>query len=54
MKINFSDSRFKQLSEEAREKDISIPKLINIILNDHYKYSHAGVEQNDRSEGKPK
>ena len=44
MKINFSTDRFEQLLNEAREKDVSIPKLIDVILNEHYKDSHIGVE----------
>ena len=52
MKINFSETRFKQLLEEARNKEISIPKLINQILETHYKYSYKGVEQNVGNKGK--
>lgn len=47
MKINFSSIRFEQLLNEAKEKEVSIPKLIDTILDDHYKDSHEGVEQHE-------
>ena len=50
MKINFRDERFQQLLSEAQELDVSIPKLIDSILENHYshKYSHTGVEEIER------
>ena len=54
MKINFCEKRFKELLTESKDKKISIPNLINKILDKHYNYSYEGVEQNGRSEGKTK
>jgi hypothetical protein len=47
MKINFREGRFQQLLLEAKSLNVSIPKLIDIILEAHYtnKYSHKGVNK---------
>ncbi|MCP4989206.1 MAG: hypothetical protein GY928_25055 [Colwellia sp.] len=45
MNIKFTEERFNQLLEEARVLDISIPKLIDSVLDTHYvrRRSHRGV-----------
>ena len=52
MNIKFTEERFNQLLEEARELDISIPKLIDSVLEIHYvrRRSHRGVNKIERKE----
>lgn len=50
MNVKFTEERFNQLLEEARELNISIPKLIDSVLEVHYvrRRSHRGVDTIER------
>lgn len=50
MKIKFREERFNQLLEEAKSLGLSIPKLIDDILEVHYtnRCSHIGVNKIER------
>ena len=52
MKINFRQERFSQLLEEAKAKGLSIPRLIDEILESHYtSSSHEGVQDGTEERG---